>query len=109
MTENTMEMRQRTVGSVTYNGVKYDIDWMYRTDEKGTVVECEDGAFVFVGDEQITDFVNPNWDERGWKSVDHLMMHAREFILSGDMHQKVRDADKIVAELKEIMGWKSKE
>lgn len=88
-----LEMKQSTVGQVQHNGATYDIDWMFRTDHAGNIVECEDSAFVFQGDDEIIDFCQPDWAKCGWGSVDDLMADARTFITTGILDKRLEEIE----------------
>lgn len=97
-----LEMKQITVGQVHHLGTTYDIDWMFRTDHAGNIVECEDSAFVFQGDAQIVDFCQPDWWKCGWGSVDDLMADARTFITTRESW--ISDLKKLKSEAKTQIG-----
>lgn len=103
MTPDT-EMRQRTVGSVEHEGITYDIDWRFKQGANGEIIECEGAAFVFIGDDQIIEFCNPDWDQNGWGSIDALMDDARRYICDGIMEQCIRDRPSLVRDFIEAIA-----
>lgn len=88
-----LEMKQITVGQVQHLGTTYDIDWMFRTDQDGNVIEREDSAFVFKGDDEIIAFCQPDWEKYGWESINHLMEDATRFITQGIMLRRLEEIE----------------
>lgn len=81
-------MKQETVGTVTHNGVTYEVDWRYH-EENGEITAAENSAWIFLDDRQLADFVNPDPTKDGWQSIDELMADARRYITSGALHARI--------------------
>lgn len=84
-----------TIGTVTdHDGTVYEVDWppTIETDElPESQWDRVDHCVIYRDGRQVSDFINPDWDEIGFKDADHAMGLAHEYILSGDMRRRLEE------------------
>ena len=88
-----------TIGTVTdHDGTVYEVDWPPTADTVDLPKaqwEREDYCVIYRDGRQVSDFINPDWDETGFKDIDHAMDLAHEYILSGDMMRRRLEARRL--------------
>lgn len=86
---DTPNKNLETVGTVTGpDGTVYEVDWLCNWDENGelNLNDRQDAVMLYDMDGNgVQEFCNPNWDEGGFRDVEHVLEMAAKFIRIGGL------------------------